>query len=588
MKSIYRAFFVKNLMTFLLPMLIPIIVLGALSTYLIHQHIKEEINHNHMDLLKQTEENMELMLNELDSLNLQIVASATQFVHLRTMMTKRWLDHNDFVELAALKNFIDSPAIARSYIDSIYIYIENDRHRFLTSTTGGLMELGDFYDRSWYESFVNHPDKEQVWTEARTIEKVFDRYSPKPTHLITMYRKISVAADNDGVIVLNINTDYIKNYLASLSSMKGQQVLIVDKNNDVLFSDDKIDLGRDVIQQIVAQRSSFFPLDLGDKSFIISKLPSDKYGWTFISITPKDALYEVPTRLSMVALQLLGVSIVVGMLLAYYLTQKNYADVKAIITTLHSAENGKALPPLPSRVKNVYSYIIHRILQNFMEHNYVKVQLSERKYKAQAMEFAALQSQLNPHFLFNTLETINWKAISMTGRPNELNHMVENLADILRYSLDDQNKMVILQKELIYTESYIKIQKVRYRDKFDVIWAYDDEVKKYHVMKLILQPLLENCLYHGIKENERCLIKIKIRTTPAFLHISVIDNGNGIKPEKLAEIRERLESNVDQTRHIGLHNTHKRLKLTYGEPYRLAMRSKYGWGTAVHLSIPID
>ncbi|MFH5187394.1 sensor histidine kinase [Paenibacillus sp. TAB 01] len=204
------------------------------------------------------------------------------------------------------------------------------------------------------------------------------------------------------------------------------------------------------------------------------------------------------------------------------------------------------------------------------------------------MEFTALQSQLNPHFLFNTLETINWKAISITHKPSVLNTMVENLADILKYSLDGHHRMVILQMEIKYTKSYIDIQKVRYADQFQLIWEYNEEVHKYHVMKLILQPLIENSLYHGIREKGTPgLIKIKIRIIQSHLTLSIIDNGLGMKPEKLSELRANLDKNYEKSKHIGLYNTHKRLKLTYGEQYGVVVRSKFGWGTAVHISIPI-
>ncbi len=589
MKKTYRAFFVKHLATFLIPMLIPILVLGTLSTFMIQQYIKEDIDHNNMNLLKQTKENLELIFNELDSLNLHIVASATEFVNLRNMLQKPWLESDDYKKLASLKNFIESPNIARPYIDSIYIYLSNDRNQFITSTVGGLVGLGDFHDTSWFQSFNDHREQESVWVEARTIRKYNVEKIPTYADLITMYRKITVTDGSEGVIVLNIKTDYIENYLANLSTMKDQGLFIIDKNNKLIFQNKKFALPEPDIAQIISEPRSFFAMELGREPFVVSKLASDKYDWTFVSIIPKASLYQVPMELSFTALAMLVLSVIAGTVLAYYLTKKNSKDIKAIITILQSAEHGRPLPPLPSRVKDVYSYIIHRLLKNFLEHNYLKVQLSERKYKAQAMKFAALQSQLNPHFLFNTLETINWKAISMTGRPNELNHMVENLADILRYSLDDQHKMVSLQKEIIYTLSYMEIQRIRYKDRFDVIWDYAEDVTKYHVMKLILQPLIENSLYHGIKEAGKCLIKIKIRSvSKSLLQISVIDNGIGIVPEKLREIREKLDSNSEQTKHIGLYNTHTRLKLTYGEQYGLVLQSKFGWGTAVHLFIPKD
>lgn len=586
-KKIYRAFFIKNLTTFLIPMLIPLFVMGTLSIFLIQQYIKEQINDDTMNLLQQTNENIELMFNELDSLNLYIVASATEFTNLKNMLKKRWLEPADYKELASLKNFIDSPNIARPYIDSIYIYLENDKGRFLSSTTGGLVEINNYHDQSWFEGFKNHEGDELIWTEARTVFSPYYDGAPLTSkNVITMYRKIPL--ENDGVIVLNIETNYIKEYLANISSMEGQSLFIVDNNNNVIFDNQKSDLKHSDLEVIFSEPRFFFSAKLEEESFIISKLVSEKYGWTFISISPKDSLYQVPKRLSGIALLLLSLSVISGTALAWYLTKKNANDVRTIISILQAAEQGKALPPLPSRVKDVYSYIVHKILKNFMEHNYLKIFLSEKKYKEQAMEFKALQSQLNPHFLFNTLETINWKAISLTGKPNELNHMLENLADILRYSLDGEDKMVSLQQEIIYTLNYIEIQKVRYKDAFDVIWDYDEDDLKYQVIKLILQPLIENSLQHGFKEKEKCLIKIKIRMSQKLLKISVIDNGKGIKPERLHEIRENLDSSREHTKHIGLSNTYKRLKLTYGHPYGLVLQSKLGWGTAVHLFIPRD
>ncbi|MFD0824057.1 sensor histidine kinase [Neobacillus sp. M.A.Huq-85] len=585
MKKIYHAFFIKNLTTFVIPMLIPLVVLGSLSTILIQHYVTKRINEDNLNVLKQTKENMELIFNELDSLNLYVVASATQFINLKKMLNQDWLDANDTRNLASLKNFIDSPNIARPYIDSIYLYLNNDKGQFLTSTTGGLVSLDDFYDRNWFNTFKYHSNKENLWAEARTITKQYPGFPEENVNLITMFRKIT--GENDGVIVLNINSDYIEKHLNSLSTTNGQIFLVIDKDGKTIFNNQENQLKDLDNEKLISQQKSSFSIKLGKDAFIVSKIFSDKYGWTYISITPKSDLYQVPIKLSKITIILLILSIISGTILAYYLTRKNYQDMKTIITILQAAEEGQPLPPVPSRVKkNVYSYIIHTILKNFMEHNYLKVQLSERKYKAQAMEFAALQSQLNPHFLFNTLETLNWKAIRLTGRPNELNEMVEHLADILRYSLDGENKMVHLKEEITYTNSYIKIQKMRFKNKFDVIWDYHEEDLKYHVIKLILQPLLENSLSHGISEDRKCLIKIKIRVSSTLLKISVIDNGDGISPKKLEEIRSRLNSNQEQSKHIGLVNTHRRLKVTYGEPYGIVIKSKMNWGTVVHITIP--
>jgi two-component system sensor histidine kinase YesM len=583
----YHAFFLKNLFTFLIPMLVPILILGTMSTVIIKRYVTEEINHNTTNMLKQTKENIELIFNELDSLNIHFMANAIEFANLKSLMLKPSLELDDYKVLATIKNLIDAPAMAMPYIDSVYVYLNNDKNRLLSTTSGGLIDLNEFYDKAWFDSYIRHQHSDDlVWTENRTIKKY--NFENSAVELISLYRKLS-RDQGDGLIVLNIDAKYIENHLSNLSTLQNQTLLILGPNGDVMFKNKKLPyFDHLVFKDLVSDGRPFYETKLNGQPFIVSKLNSDKYGWTYLSIAPKTSLYEVPDRLNLTSQLLLLFSFLFGSGLTYYLTRKNYRDVKTIVTILESAENSKPLPALPSRIKDVYSYIIHSILNNFIEQNYLSIQLSERKYKAQAMELIALQSQLNPHFLYNTLETINWKIASLTGKPGNLNKMVENLADILRYSLEGHNKPVILQKEIAYTLSYIDIQKVRYHDKFDVVWEYEEHVNKYNVPKLILQPLIENSIYHGIKVKEgTCRIKIKIWQSEEKLHLAVIDNGIGIDKENLDQIKYELKQDIGETDHIGLYNTHKRLKLLYGESFGIKIRSKYGWGTAVYLTIPI-
>nr|WP_245363892.1 histidine kinase [Cohnella thailandensis] len=219
----------------------------------------------------------------------------------------------------------------------------------------------------------------------------------------------------------------------------------------------------------------------------------------------------------------------------------------------------------------------------------MRIQLSESQYKTQAAQFAALQSQLNPHFLYNTLETIHWKAASYTDGPNELTNIVEHLSDILRYSLDGQNGLVPLRVEIANTKSYIAIQKTRHGERFDIWWEYDTELEKYHMLKLIFQPLIENSLQHGLgRPGRKLAIKIKIQRLGNRLRLAVIDNGNGITEERMVELRTRLFSESPPTNHIGLINTQRRIKLAYGGRSELRVKSKPGVGTLIAIVLPID
>lgn len=163
------------------------------------------------------------------------------------------------------------------------------------------------------------------------------------------------------------------------------------------------------------------------------------------------------------------------------------------------------------------------------------------------------------------------------------------MSDILRYSLDGQNGLVPLNVEIANTKSYTAIQKTRYGERFYIWWEYDAELEKYHVPKLIFQPLIENSLQHGLSRSDQKLaVKIKIQRCGNSLRLAIIDNGNGISEERMVELRTRLFSDSTDANHIGLINTQRRIQLAYGHKSELRIKSKPGWGTLIDITLPIS
>lgn len=581
-----KTFFIKRLSLLLIPLLFPILILGFISVFMTQQYLNLEINKNNLNLLVQTKKNVELVLNELDSLMLNFDSNPNMVVKLKKILKDPNLTLEDINSLDIIKNFLDSTANAKPYVHSIYIYFANDHNQFI-STNDFLSKLNFSNDISWYGSFLKHRyDNKKMWTESRQIKtNFFDTIT-----VLTMYRKLYSPGieRGNGVIVLNISPNYMENLLNNLSIHSDQSILILNENNHIIFKNNELDHLRDIdIDIINNSKNTSFILNTSNNSYIVSHLISERYGWKYVSIIPRRTLYEIPLMLEKVIFYLIVCSLILSVLITYFITKKNYKYLQNIFLIFDAAENGLPLPPLPSRVKDEYGYIMQNIIKTFVQHNYLKMQLSERKYKIQAMELSALQSQMNPHFLFNTLQTIYWKVCGLTGNLNEANTMIENLSDILRYSLESNDINVTLEEEIKNTKCYIKIQKIRYKDKFDVIWEYDESITQLKIVKLILQPLIENSIYHGIKEKEgKSCIKIKILHIRNCIKLAVIDNGLGITPSKLEEIRKKLNTDEEHFDHIGLFNTNKRLKLTYGEPFGVKVRSKFGLGTAIYIYIP--
>lgn len=584
-------FFLKNLAMFTLPLLIPLLILGSLSVFITQQYVKNEINKNNINLLNQMAQNIEMIFNELDALIISFNHDYSVVTKLRQIFEQRSesFNNDNIVALEMVSSMLKAPANSKPYIRSIYVYYENDDYYFI-STKDGLTRFENCIDTSWYNSFIGEKTNKTTWIEIRNIKE--NSFQVDPFRVVTIYTKLfsSISRKPTGVVVLNIRTDYVENTLKKLVTYPEQEILVIDENNQILFSNILPDIKlSENLAKISNNKSNFFSAIINGKPCIVSKLNSSRLGLKYISIIPQKAHYNIHNQLIILTSCLLIISFVLGLMFTYYLTQKNYKQVSNIISIINCAEKGEALPSLPDRVTNEYSYIIYNILKTFIEQSYLKVQLSKEQYRIQAMQLMALQSQINPHFLYNTLHTIYWEAFSFIRRENKLTSMVSNLSSILKYSLEDPFQTVQLRDEVDNTLAYIKIQQLRYIDRFEVIWSYDESYMDLFVIKLLLQPLIENCIYHGFKENKgKSHIKVKINKKDSYLKISVTDNGLGISKEKLEVIRANMKTDCEYPNHIGLFNTNKRLKIIYGENYGLKIRSKLNLGTTVYLNIPID
>jgi two-component system sensor histidine kinase YesM len=212
----------------------------------------------------------------------------------------------------------------------------------------------------------------------------------------------------------------------------------------------------------------------------------------------------------------------------------------------------------------------------------------------------ALQNQINPHFLYNTLDTI--RNYSMKYDVTEIADMIQSLSSIFRYSISRPGEVASLYDEINNVKDYLKIQWYRFPHRFDVIWEIDDtndEVLKYSLPVLTLQPLIENAIQHGLENNlGNGVITIRVTTTQSKLIVSIEDNGRGISPERLNVIRESLENSLyitectnklsDSIKKSGitLINLNQRLKLYFGDEGKLSINSIKGFGTNVELEVP--
>ena len=207
------------------------------------------------------------------------------------------------------------------------------------------------------------------------------------------------------------------------------------------------------------------------------------------------------------------------------------------------------------------------------------------EHQRRSAELRALQSQINPHFLYNTLDTIQWKSLDYNAY--EVADMINALSKFFRISLSDGKEFITIADEIEHVRNYLKIQEVRYKDKMEYIINLDNSIEQYLVPKMIIQPLVENSIYHGLKpKRKKGNIEINIKLIRSYIHIEVIDNGVGINKERLKTIQENLKNSYE-SEHYGLYNVNERLKLSFKDKYTISITSKENIGTKVSILIPI-
>jgi two-component system sensor histidine kinase YesM len=207
---------------------------------------------------------------------------------------------------------------------------------------------------------------------------------------------------------------------------------------------------------------------------------------------------------------------------------------------------------------------------------------TDRQETLRKTELALLQAQINPHFLYNTMDTIMW--LIEAGSSEKAVRMVSDLSDFFRHSLSNGKDVVTLGDEEQQITSYLQIQQVRYKDILSFSIDIDDGIKNLNVPKLTLQPLIENALYHGVKEKRgKGKITVTGKEENGTVILSVKDDGAGISEDRLDELKEAFVTG--ERIGFGLVTVHERLKLFFGDAYNIDVKSKEGEGTEISLMI---
>ena len=295
---------------------------------------------------------------------------------------------------------------------------------------------------------------------------------------------------------------------------------------------------------------------------------------------PNQIVAEGGRGLIVITAGIIAACILISMLASVIFSRLIVRDIEKLQQNMQSVEEGDMTIRVTSDAADEIGGLIRGFGSMIDKINYLINEVYEGKLLQKQYEMRALQAQINPHFLYNSLSLINWKALE-AGK-DDISKLTLALSSFYRTSLNRGNNVLTIRQELDNMKSYLEIQSCMHDDSFDVILDIQEDILNYQTLNLLLQPLVENAIEHGIDllEDRKGVIKITGRMDEERIYLYVEDNGVGIEPELLSSILEF------KTRGYGVRNVNERIKLFYGEEYKLQIESSEGQGTRSTITIP--
>ncbi|HEX2986541.1 MAG TPA: sensor histidine kinase [Caproiciproducens sp.] len=391
-----------------------------------------------------------------------------------------------------------------------------------------------------------------------------------------------------GVMVIDLNYKYIESICENAQLGKNGYIYLLDNGKNIIYHPQQqliyTGVKDELVDEILKMKNVQAYVNDHGINKIYLKNVSSLTGWNAVGVVNASELIRDKQNIINFYVFLAGIAIIFASIIALILSKAITRPVKMLETTMHKVEEGNFDVKSEIRTENeighlskTFNVMISKI-KLLME---AAVKNEEEKRKN---EIKALQAQINPHFLYNTLDTIIW--MSAGGKNEEVVEVTSALARLFRTSIDEGGSLVPLAIEIENIKSYLTIQKMRYKDKLTYRVEVPEELSFLKTPKLILQPIVENAVYHGIKMSETGgEIFISASTTARDLIITVQDSGVGMSAEQIENLF--IKDKQDHSgMGIGVINVNNRIKLCFGERYGLFYSSVQGRGTKVDILLP--
>jgi two-component system, sensor histidine kinase YesM len=575
--------------------ILSIFISGYISYYNFYTSYKAETTNYANVLIEQLTANLDSYLNEMELTVKQLALNKTALSYFKDYFTGK-----EYENLVTAKKF-----------DQEILNIENLNPDIANVMIYNLKTSGILYRMDMKNTIkLDNNFLKAVWDKNEKSEltkSIF--YGKHPTdYILSSYKDekevITVSFpvrdyskyDNFNYAVAMVDFDFskIKDIINSDKTNRSFSASIYSNDKKLVFSNNdsqgfKNDFEKMYLNNIFIGEKGTFIKKIQNKSYQIFYETSKVTGWKVVFFFELTQLENKLTNITRTTFALIIISIFLTLIVSTLISIKQIKPITELSEKMKLVEKGD----LSARMKLIHSSeevnVLNRGFNNMMDKIDELIQeIYISKIRQNEAEFDALQSKINPHFLYNTLQSIT--SLAILERTRDIEKVTTSLGNLLEYLIYEQNELVSVYSEVEYIISYLKIQSIRYNNSFETFIEIDEEIYHCKIIKLLIQPFIENAILHGLeKKQSGGYIRVSGKKQNDCLIFEIVDNGIGMDEDNLRRISERLEACVnDKTgKSIGILNVQQRIKLKFGKEYGIVLYSSEGEGTRAVITVPL-
>ncbi len=454
-----------------------------------------------------------------------------------------------------------------------------------------VFDISEIQNEKWYQEFSSGlflvVGFNKLNTLVNTIESIKvarKLYAIKPS-----------GVQYSALLTIDIETNYFNDILESVKTAPNGTAFIIDANDNVILSTKNFAAAKPVVDQRFRKKyrgggsyTSWIEKIHGVAT-LVSVKQINQIGWKIVATAPVNELNGELISFNQLVLLVIGIACVLACLIAVLFVNDIANPIRKLVQSMSGVKGGNFDINLSYKRNDEFAFLINqyktmmREIKELIDQLYIsELNKKQAEVKAREYELKALQAQINPHFLYNTLDSINWLAIKYQAE--DISIMVKSLSNFFRYSLNRGKTEIRLEEEKKQIESYLMIQRIRFQEKLDFRVEFAPEILKCKTIKLILQPIVENAILHGIEKRKgEGLITITGRKVADRIEIVIADNGAGADIEELNRI---LTDEADPETAFGIRNVNERIKHFFGATYGMTFALNAAGGVTAVITIP--